>query len=137
MPAAKRRGSAVSPFRRLLASGSAWEQGKNFPEDLFAGNGLWKRLVRHDLVAVAAVILVLADVTGRCQVVHDAVGASLSDVQAGRHIMQSHLRVVRENSSTRPWLLAKLPATHVKNTTTISGKKLQKLCCWFQDSRII
>jgi hypothetical protein len=37
-------GSAVSPFRWRLASGSAWEHGKNFPEDLLAGNGLWKWL---------------------------------------------------------------------------------------------
>jgi hypothetical protein len=91
-----RRGSAVSPFRRGLASGCAREQCKNFPEDLLAGNRLRKRLVRHDLAAAAAVILVPADITGRCQIVHDAVGASLGDVQAGRHGIQSHPRVVRE-----------------------------------------
>src|SRR5689334_6047594 len=95
MPVAERRGSAVSPFRRGLASGHAREQGKNFPEDLLAGNGLRKWLVRHDLVAVAAVILVLADGTGRRQVAHDAVGVSLRDVQAG-HVTQSHPRVIRE-----------------------------------------
>jgi len=55
----------VFPFRRRLASGCAREQGKDFPEGLLAGNGLWKRLVRHDLVAVAAAILVLADVVHR------------------------------------------------------------------------
>lgn len=94
--AAERRGSAVFPFRWRLASGSAWEQGKDFPEGLLAGNGLRKRLVRHDRVAVAAVIVVLADVAGRCQVGDDAVGASLGDAQAGRDVLQSHPRVVRE-----------------------------------------
>ena len=94
--AAERWGSAVFPFRWGLASGCAREQGKDFPEGLLAGNGLRKRLVRHDRVAVAAVIVVLADVAGRCEVGHDAVGASLGDAQAGRDVMQSHPRVVRE-----------------------------------------
>jgi hypothetical protein len=96
MPAAERRDSAVFPFRWRLASGCAREQGKDFPEGLLAGNGLWKRLVRHGLVAIAAVILVLADVAGRCQVGHDAAGASLGGTQTGRDVMQSHPRVVRE-----------------------------------------
>src|SRR5579859_5116295 len=88
MPAAERRSSAVSSLRRRLASGCAREQGKNFPEGLLAGNRLRKRLVRHGLVTVAAVILLLADVAGRCQVRHDAVGGPLGDVQAGRDVMQ-------------------------------------------------
>jgi hypothetical protein len=94
-------GSAVSPFRWRLASGRAREQGKNFPEDLLAGNGLRKRLVRRDLIAVTPAILVPADVAGHCQVGHDAVGASLGDAQASRHVMQSYPRVVREKQQDR------------------------------------
>jgi hypothetical protein len=89
-------GLSSIPFRWRLATGGAREQGKNFPEGLLAGNGLWKRPVRHGLGAVAAVILVLADVAGRRQVGHDVVGASLGDAQAGRDVMKSHPWVVCE-----------------------------------------
>jgi hypothetical protein len=112
MHAAERRDSAVSPFRRGLASGYAREQGKNIPEDLLAGNRLRKRLVRRDLVAVAADILVLADVTGRCEVSHDAMGAALGAAQAGRHVMQSHPRVVREKQQHTAVVTPGAPATH-------------------------
>jgi hypothetical protein len=125
MPAADRRGSAVSPFRRGLASGSAREQGKNFPEDLLAGNGLRKRPVRHDLVAVAAAIFVRADITGRCQVVHDAVGASLSDVQAGRDVMQSHPRVVREKRQHTAVVTHAAPATMPKTLSRFLEKNCE------------
>lgn len=108
--AVERQGSAVFPFRGRLASGRAREQGKDFPEGLLAGNGLWKRLVRHGLVAVAAVILVLADVADRCQVGHDAVGASLGDAQAARDVMQSHPRVVREKQQHTTVVTHEAPA---------------------------
>jgi hypothetical protein len=136
MPAADRRDSTGSPFRRGLASGCAWEQGKNIPEGLLAGNGL-RKLVRHDLVAVAAANLVLADVAGRCQVSHDAVGAALGDAQAGRHVMQSHPRVIREKQQHTVVITHETSAAHAQNTTMISGKKLRILYCWPQDSEII
>jgi hypothetical protein len=125
-------GSPASPFHWRLASGYAREQGKNFPEDLLAGNGLRKRLVRHALIAVTAAVLVLADVAGHCQLSHDAVGASLGDAQAGRDVMQSHPRVVREKQQHTTVVTHEAPAAHAQNTITISGNKLRILCRWSQ-----
>ena len=85
------------------------------PEGLLAGNGLWKRLVRHDRVAVAAVIVVPADVAGRCQVGHDAVGASLGDAQAGPDVMQSHPGVVREKQQHTAVVTHEAPASCPKH----------------------
>lgn len=130
-------GSAVSPFRWRLASSCAREHRKNFPEGLLAGNGLWKRLVRHDVVPVAAAILVLADVADRCQVSHDAVGASLGDAQAGREVTRSHPRIVREKQQRTAMVTHEAPATHAENTIMISGKRLRALCRWSQESGII
>src|SRR5690348_4636554 len=124
MPAAEPWGSAVFPFRWGLASGCAREQGKDFPEGLLAGNGLRKRLVRNDRVAVAAVIVVLADVAGRCQVGHDAVGASLGDAQACRHVMQSHPRVVREKQQNTAVVTHEAPA----HTPETLSRFLEKNC---------
>jgi hypothetical protein len=132
MAAAERRDSTVSPFRRGLASGCAREQGKNFPEDLLAGNGLRKRLVRHDLVAVATVILVLADATGRCQVSDDAMGAALNNAQAGRHVMQPHRRGVCEKHHTAV-VTHEAPAAHTRKHYHDFWKKIANIVSLARD----
>jgi hypothetical protein len=125
MPAAERWCSAVFRFHWRLASGCAREQGKDLPEGLLAGNGLRKRLVRHDRVPVPVVIGVLADAAGRCQVGHDAMGASLGDAQAGRDVTQSHPRVVREKQRHTAVVTHEAPALMPKTLSRFLEKNCE------------
>jgi hypothetical protein len=65
-----------------------------------------------DLVAVAAAVFLLDDVPGCDQVGHDAVGAALGDVQAGRDIAQPGARVAGDAQQDPGVIGQEAPARH-------------------------
>jgi hypothetical protein len=79
--------------------------------------GLGQREMRLDLVAVAAAVFLLDDVSGRGQVGDDAVRAALGNAQAGRDVPQPRARVAGDAQQHPGVVGEETPALHPQDVT--------------------
>ena len=87
---------------RLLRHAVTHQDGQDVADGWFLAGRFWQREVRLDLIAVAAAVFVLDDVSGRGQVRDDAVRAALGDTQGGGDVPQPRTRILG-NAQQDPW----------------------------------
>jgi hypothetical protein len=79
--------------------------------------GQWA--VSLDLIAIAAAVFVLDDVSGFSQVSYDAVRAALGDAQDGSDVPQSRVRILRDSQQDAGVIGQEAPAFHSSNISTV------------------
>ena len=102
---------------QLLPRAGARKEGQDLADGGFLAGGFRQREVRLDLVAVAAAVFLLDDVSGCGQVGDDAEGAALGDAYAGRDVAQPRARVVCDAQQHPGVVGQEAPARPIETST--------------------
>jgi hypothetical protein len=103
---------------RLLRHAVAHRDGQDVTDGWFLAGRFWQREVRLDLIAVAAAVFVLDDVSGRGQVRDDAVRAALGDTHGGGDVPQPRTRILRDAQQHPGVIGQEAPSLHPQESTT-------------------
>jgi hypothetical protein len=98
-----------------LPFGSATRQNiQNLPNRLLAIGEFRQRQLLLHLIAIAATLPLLDDVTGFGQIGDDGVGVSLRDAKIGRNVAQAYFRIVGDTQQSPTVVGEEAPIGHVK-----------------------
>jgi len=108
--------------RRFIVGAS--QERQDLADSASPAADLWKRQVSLDLVAVAAAILVLDDISGLGEISDDAVGGAITDARPVRDVAQSHARVLGDAQQHPGVVGQEAPVRHARNLPQIIAGNL-------------
>jgi hypothetical protein len=104
-----RRGRVGS---RFLLRFITYQDGQDVAYGEFLAGRVWQREMRLDLIAVAATVLFLNDITGRCKVRDDPVRPALGDADGICNVPQPRTRILGDQQQDPRMVGQETPTTH-------------------------